>query len=70
MPGKMARSAPRPPFGLEHISAESNWGIPKAFWMGDSVRINSFMEANDAEALFPGSARAPDRSRRMWRVAA
>lgn len=54
---------------LEHISHELNWGIPKAFLMGESARVNSFMEANDAEAMFPGSARALDRSRRIWRVA-
>ena len=54
---------------LEHISAELNRGIPKTFWMGESARVDSFMEANDAEAMFPGSARALDRSRRIWRVA-
>ncbi len=45
---------------LEHISGELNRGIPKTFWMGESARVDSFMEANDAEAMFPGSARALD----------
>jgi len=30
--------------------------------MDEPARVDSFMEANDAEAMFPGSARAFDRS--------
>jgi hypothetical protein len=54
---------------LENISAELNRGIPKTFLMGESACVDSFMEANDAEAMFSGSARALDRGRRIWRVA-